>query len=45
MIMHRGGGGSNRLRATGRHLVRVMKRVFFGKFFHAGFDGFRFAWW
>lgn len=42
MIMHEEGEGAQS-RAIGRHLVRVKKRVFFGKFFHAGFDGSRFA--
>ena len=41
--MSRGGRGSNNLRATGRHLAGVRKRVLLSKFFHAGFDGSRFA--
>lgn len=41
-MMSRGKRRSNSLRAIGRHLVGVGKRVFLGKFLYAGFDGFRF---
>lgn len=41
-MMGRGGRRRNSLRIIGRYLVGLRKRVFFGKFFYVGCDGFRF---